>query len=178
MLCVARFTVLTRIQRKGVLATGDCLKWKRGRTGTPHSFRNVQWKTEGGTKYKPVTQSISKHVEGARLGDTWWTHGRCAPVLLETPRNQTDQNTANHSFPCLTRDQLCERVLTMTQEESGPTARLLQHVDPHPNHHTEWNFTNHPSEQHQFEDLWIWLWQSVSDFGSSGKKTLKTNCLQ
>lgn len=43
----------------------------------------------------------------------------------------------------------------MTLEESGSTARLLQHVDPHLNHHTEWNFTNHPSEQYQFGDLWI-----------------------
>ena len=74
---------------------------------------------------------------------------------LKPPRNQTNQNTANHSFPCLTRDQVCERALTMTLEESGSTARLLQHVDPHLNHHTEWNFTNHPSEQYQFGDLWI-----------------------
>lgn len=44
----------------------------------------------------------------------------------------------------------------MTLEESGSAARLLRHVDPPPNP-TEWNFTNHPSEQHQFGDLWIGL---------------------
>lgn len=63
---------------------------------------------------KSVTQSISEHLPGARSGDTKWRDSPCPGGTPCDHRNQTNQNTANHSFPCLTRDQVCAGALPMT----------------------------------------------------------------
>ena len=46
MLCVVESAVLTHIQEEGVLATGDCLKQKSDKAGTPSSFGKLRFSTE------------------------------------------------------------------------------------------------------------------------------------
>lgn len=122
MLCVARLAVVTHIQQKGLLATG-IVSNRREAKQELHLLQNVQWKL----REVPSTSQSLSHLEGAQWGDTKWTHGRSLQCSLKPPRNQTNQNTANH-FSCLTRGQVRERAMTMTLDESGSTTRLLRHV--------------------------------------------------